>query len=81
MWFKLGKTAASIKLIQILSAKNDFISTDELADILGINKRNIREYIAEIEEAGYFVESKRGLTSTDWFIQRRREEKCQEKVI
>ena len=58
----MGKTAASIKLIQILSAKNDFISTDELADILGINKRNIREYIAEIEEAGYFVESKRGLT-------------------
>ncbi len=58
----MGKTAASIKLIQILSAKNDFISTEELADILGINKRNIREYIAEIEEAGYFVESKRGLT-------------------
>ena len=58
----LGKTAASIKLIQILSAKNDFISTEELAEILGINKRNIREYIAEIEEAGYFVESKRGLT-------------------
>ena len=58
----MGKTSASIKLIQILSSKNDYISTDELAEILGINKRNIREYIKEIEDAGYFVESKRGLT-------------------
>ncbi len=58
----MGKTSASIKLIQILSAKDDYISTDELASILEINKRNIREYIKEIEEAGYFVESKRGLT-------------------
>ena len=58
----MGKTSASIKLIQILSAKNDFISTDELAEMLETNKRNIREYVAEIEEAGYIVESKRGLT-------------------
>ncbi len=58
----MGKTSASIKLIQILSARDGFISTEELAEILDINKRNIREYIAEIEEAGYFVESKRGLT-------------------
>ena len=46
----MGKTSASIKLIQILSSKNDYISTDELAEILGINKRNIREYIKEIED-------------------------------
>ena len=60
--FEMGKTSASIKLIQILSAKNDFVSTDELAEMLETNKRNIREYVAEIEEAGYIVESKRGLT-------------------
>lgn len=58
----MGKTSASIKLIQILTAKKDFISTDELAEMLDTNKRNIREYVQEIEEAGYFVESKRGLT-------------------
>jgi predicted DNA-binding transcriptional regulator YafY len=58
----MGKTSASIKLIQILTAKKDFISTDELAEMLETNKRNIREYVQEIEEAGYFVESKRGLT-------------------
>jgi len=58
----MGKTSASIKLIQILTAKNDFVSTDELALMLDTNKRNIREYVQEIEEAGYFVESKRGLT-------------------
>ena len=58
----MGKTSASIKLIQILTARNDFISTDELAEMLDTNKRNIREYVQEIEEAGYFVESKRGLT-------------------
>ena len=58
----MGKTSASIKLIQILTARKDFISTDELAEMLDTNKRNIREYVQEIEEAGYFVESKRGLT-------------------
>ena len=56
----MGKTACSIKLIQVLSSRYDFIPTDELADILGTNKRNIREYIEEIELLGYTVESKRG---------------------
>lgn len=56
----MGKTACSIKLIQILSSRYDFVSTDELAEILGTNKRNIREYIEEIELLGYTVESKRG---------------------
>ena len=56
----MGKTACSIKLIQILSSRYDIVPTDELAEILGTNKRNIREYIEEIELLGYIVESKRG---------------------
>ena len=56
----MGKTACSIKLIQVLSSRYDFVPTDELAEILGTNKRNIREYIEEIELLGYTVESKRG---------------------
>ncbi len=58
----MGKTSASIKLIQILSANNDFVSADDLAIMLDTNKRNIREYVAEVEEAGYIIESKRGVT-------------------
>ncbi len=58
----MGKTSASIKLIQLLSARGDYVSTIEISEVLNTNKRNIREYIKEIEEAGYIVESKRGLT-------------------
>lgn len=58
----MGKTSASIKLIQILSANNDFVSADDLAIMLDTNKRNIREYVQEVEEAGYIIESKRGVT-------------------
>ena len=58
----MGKTSASIKLIQILSANNDFVSADDLAIMLDTNKRNIREYVLEVEEAGYIIESKRGVT-------------------
>ena len=57
----MGKTAASIKLIQVLSSRNDYASTDELADILETNPRNIKEYIKEIEECGFIVESKNGI--------------------
>ena len=57
----MGKTAASIKLIQVLSSRNDYASTDELADILETNPRNIKEYIKEIEECGFVVESKNGI--------------------
>lgn len=56
----MGKTACSIKLIQILSSRFDFVPTEELAELLGTNKRNIREYIEEIELLGYTVEGKRG---------------------
>ncbi|MBQ3253329.1 MAG: WYL domain-containing protein [Acholeplasmatales bacterium] len=57
----MNRTASCIKLIQILSARNDYVSTDELANVLEINKRNIKEYIKELEIAGYVIESKKGL--------------------
>lgn len=57
----MGKTSASIKLIQILSSRGDYISTNELADLLETNPRNIKEYIKEIEECGYVVESLKGV--------------------
>lgn len=55
----MGKTSACIKIIQILSCR-DVVSTNELADLLEINPRNIKEYIRELEIAGYTVESVRG---------------------
>ena len=57
----MGKTSASIKLIQILSSRNDYISTNDLASLLDTNPRNIKEYIKEIEECGYVVESLKGV--------------------
>lgn len=55
----MGKTAACIKMIQILNCR-DLVTTAELADILETNQRNIKEYIKELELAGYTVESVRG---------------------
>jgi len=56
----MGKTAACIKIIQILSAR-DIVSANELADILEINPRNIKEYVKELEVVGYSIESVRGI--------------------
>lgn len=57
----MNRAAACIKLIQILSVRSDYVSTEELADILETNPRNIREYIKELEVAGYTLESMKGL--------------------
>ena len=57
----MGKTSATLKLIQILSARNDYIPTKELAEILDTNPRNIKEYIKEAEECGYVIESYKGV--------------------
>ena len=56
----MGKTAACIKIIQILSCR-DIVSTPELAELLETNPRNIKEYIKELEIAGYTVESIKGI--------------------
>lgn len=52
-----NKTAATIKLIQVLSSRGEFVSTAELADMIGTNPRNVKEYIKEIEVVGYTVDS------------------------
>lgn len=57
----MGKTSATIKLIQILSARNTYISTNDLAELLDTNPRNIKEYIKEAEECGYVIESIKGV--------------------
>lgn len=57
----MNRVAACIKLVQILSASNDYISTKELAEILDTNARNIREYIKELEVAGYVIQSSLGI--------------------
>lgn len=57
----MNKTAACIMLIQLLSARDDYVSTKELADLLEINPRNIREYIKEIELVGYTVLALKGV--------------------
>ncbi len=56
----MGKTSACIKMIQILSCR-DVVSTKELADLLETNPRNIKEYVKELEIAGYTVESEKGI--------------------
>ena len=56
-----NKTAATIKLIQVLSARGEFISTSELADMIDTNPRNVKEYIKEIEVCGYRVDSLAGV--------------------
>lgn len=56
----MGKTAACIKIVQVLSCR-DIVSTNELAEILETNPRNIKEYIKELELCGYFIESVKGI--------------------
>ena len=57
----MNRVAACIKLIQILSVRTDYIKTEELADLLETNPRNVREYIKELEVAGYTLEAMKGL--------------------
>ena len=57
----MNKTAACIKIIQILGARNDYVSGNELAEILETNPRNIKEYIKELPVIGYPLETKKGI--------------------
>ncbi len=57
----MNKTAACVKLIQILYAQDDYINTKTLAELLDTNPRNIREYFKEIESLGYIIDSSKGL--------------------
>lgn len=55
----MNRTAKCIQLLMILKAHN-CISSSQLADMIETNPRNIREYVRELEEAGYTIESVRG---------------------
>lgn len=57
----MNKTAACIKIIQILGARNDYVSGNELAEILETNPRNIKEYMKELPVIGYPLETKKGI--------------------
>lgn len=57
----LNRVASCIKLIEILNANNDYVSTKELAEVLDTNARNIREYVKELEVAGYVIDSSKGI--------------------
>ena len=57
----MNKTASCIKLIQILQGRDEYLNTNDLAELLDTNPRNIREYFKELEALGYEVLSKKGL--------------------
>ena len=57
----MNKTAACVKLIEILYGLDDYVNTKTLADLLDTNPRNIREYFKEIESLGYVIDSSKGL--------------------
>ncbi len=52
----MNKTAQCILLLNCLNRKN-IMNTNELAELLETNPRNISEYIKELEIAGYTIES------------------------
>lgn len=56
----MSKTFYCLKMIEILENVN-FITARELASILDINKRNVIEYVKELEECGYNIESSVGV--------------------
>ena len=55
----MSKTAACIKMLELLNTKS-IISATELAELVNVNKRNIPEYIKELQMAGYSIETVRG---------------------
>lgn len=57
----MNKSASCIKLIQILQGRDEYLNTNDLAELLDTNPRNIREYFKELEVLGYEILSKKGL--------------------
>ena len=57
----MNKTALTIEMLKLLySHRNTPMKKQELAEALGTNVRNIREYKKELEAAGYNIESTKG---------------------
>ncbi|MBQ0066346.1 MAG: WYL domain-containing protein [Firmicutes bacterium] len=55
----MSKTSSCIKMLMLLNARG-VMNSSELAEALEINKRNIREYRAEIEKAGFYIQEIKG---------------------
>lgn len=55
----MNKTAICIMMLEVLNSRG-ILKTNELADILDTNPRNISEYIKELQIAGYDIESIKG---------------------
>lgn len=55
----MNRSAACIRMLLLLKARG-FMTRSELAKELNVNRRNIREYKKELEEAGYVIESTLG---------------------
>lgn len=55
----MNRTARCIRMLMILKSRES-VCTNELAELLETNPRNIREYKKELEEAGFNIETIRG---------------------
>ncbi|MDE6584157.1 MAG: WYL domain-containing protein, partial [Anaeroplasmataceae bacterium] len=56
----MNKAILCIEILQLLSAK-EIMSKNEIADILEINPRNVKEYIKTLQDGGYDIVSTRGI--------------------
>lgn len=55
----MNRTAKCIQMLMVLRARS-VVSTQEMAEILETNPRNIREYRKELEEAGFVIRIRPG---------------------
>lgn len=53
----MSKTSQCIELLKILYSRNKLVGTNELADILETNPRNIIEYVRELRDVGYDIKT------------------------
>ena len=56
----MSKTAQCIELLKILYARNRVVGVTELAGDLDTNPRNITEYIKELKDVGYDIQTVHG---------------------
>lgn len=55
----MSKTSSCIKMLMLLNARGT-MNSNELAQALETNKRNIREYRTEIEKSGFYIQETKG---------------------
>lgn len=57
---RMNRTANCIRMLILLKSRG-LVSIRELAQIIGCNERNIREYRKDLEKAGYSIKGRRGV--------------------